>query len=95
MRLGLGNLESKLGRNDQAPAAYSDALTLYKQEDSRLGQANVQRGLGKLESKLGRNKETRAAYTAAVELYGELGLEKERQAALEALNRLNAKARRH
>jgi tetratricopeptide (TPR) repeat protein len=45
---GLGELESKLGRNEQARAAYDDARTLYKQEGNRLGEANVLSGLGTL-----------------------------------------------
>jgi tetratricopeptide (TPR) repeat protein len=58
-----------LGRNDQARAAYDDAIALFKQEDNRLGQANVLRGLGHLERKLGRNDQARAAYDDAIALF--------------------------
>jgi hypothetical protein len=51
---GLGGLESRLGRNEQARTAYDEARTLYKQESNRLGEANVLAGLGDLESRLGR-----------------------------------------
>jgi tetratricopeptide (TPR) repeat protein len=59
----------KLGRNDQARAAYGDALVLFKQFDDRLGQANVLRGLGGLERNLGRNDQARAAYGEALAFY--------------------------
>jgi Tetratricopeptide repeat len=39
------------GQNDQARAAYADAIALCKQVDDRLGQANVLRGLGALDSR--------------------------------------------
>lgn len=41
------------GSNDEARAAYREALTLFKQFDNQLGQGHVQRGLGGLESKRG------------------------------------------
>jgi tetratricopeptide (TPR) repeat protein len=66
---GLGDLEGKLGRNDQARAAFGEALVLFKQEDNRLGQANVLSGLGDLERKLGRHDQARAAYGDALALY--------------------------
>jgi hypothetical protein len=56
------------GQNDQARAAYGDALVLFKQVDDRLGQANVLAGLGDLEGKLGRNDQPRAAYGDALTL---------------------------
>jgi predicted RNA polymerase sigma factor len=34
---GIGDLESSLGRNDQARAAYDEALPLYKAVGDRLG----------------------------------------------------------
>jgi tetratricopeptide (TPR) repeat protein len=57
------------GQNDQARAAYDEAIGLYKQVDDRLGQANVLRGLGDLESILGRNDQARAAYGEAIGLF--------------------------
>ncbi len=61
---------ARLGdQNDAARAAYGEALTLFKQVDDRLGQANVQRGLGDLESTLGRTDAARAAYDEALTLY--------------------------
>ena len=62
MLAGLGDLQSRLGRNEQARTAYDEARTLYKQESNRLGEANVLRGLGDLESGLGRNEQARTAY---------------------------------
>ena len=69
MLTGLGELETTLGHNDQARADYDEAYALYKQEDNRLGQADVLRGLGELESKLGRNEQARADYGDALALY--------------------------
>ena len=48
MRLeaGSGDLESKLGRHDQARTAYAEARTLFRAVEDRLGEANVLRGLG-------------------------------------------------
>ena len=71
---GSATCERTLGRDDAARAAYDEALTLYKQADNRLGQANVQRGLGDLERGLGRKDAARAAYAVAAELLGEVGL---------------------
>ena len=69
MLTGLGDLESKLGRNDAARAAYREARTLFKQVEDRLGEGNVLLGLGHLERKLGRNDAARDAYGEARTLY--------------------------
>jgi Flp pilus assembly protein TadD len=63
-----------LGRNDQARAAYGEALTLFifKQVDDRLGQANVLAELGDLEGKLSRNDQARAAYGKALALFKQI-----------------------
>jgi tetratricopeptide (TPR) repeat protein len=82
-----------LGRNDQARAAYGEALTLYKQEDNRLGQANVLSGLGDLERLLGRNDQARAAFSDAAQLYEALGIVEGRETALEALRKLDRRTR--
>ena len=63
--LGLGDLESEHGRNDQAREAYAEARTLYKQEQNLLGQAHVLLGLGELESKLGRNDQAKKNFDQA------------------------------
>jgi tetratricopeptide (TPR) repeat protein len=57
------------GQNDQARAAYSDALAFFNQVDDRLGEANALAGLGHLESKLGRRDQARAAYGEALALF--------------------------
>ena len=69
MLRGLGDLERKLGRNDEARTAYTEARSLFKAVGDRLGEANVLRGLGELESKLSRNDEARTAYTEARSLF--------------------------
>ena len=69
MLSGLGDLEQKLGRNDEARKAYNNAITLYKGVDNKLGEANALRGLGDLEQELGRNDEARKAYNNAITLY--------------------------
>ena len=60
------------GQNDEARAAYTEALTLFKQVDDRRGRADAQRGLGDLQRGLGRNEEARAAYSEALTLYKQL-----------------------
>jgi tetratricopeptide (TPR) repeat protein len=45
---------------------------LFKQEDNRLGQANVLAGLGALERMLGRNDQARAAFGEASALYKQI-----------------------
>ena len=50
MLAGLGDLEQKLGRHEEARRAYTDARVLYRAEQSHLGEATVLRGLGHLES---------------------------------------------
>ena len=57
------------GKNDQARAAFAEARVLYKQEQHRLGEADVLLGLGHLEQKLGRNDQARAAFAEARVLY--------------------------
>ena len=70
---GLGDLEFKLGRNDEARTAYTEARSLFKAVGSRLGEANVLLGLGDLEFKLGRNDEAHTAYTEARSLFKVVG----------------------
>jgi hypothetical protein len=64
------------GRNDQARAAYGDALALYKQVDDRLGQANVLRGLGALNSRKNPKQTARCLFEAA-QLYEMTGMTNE------------------
>ena len=87
MLCGLGDLESTLGRNDQARAAYGEAIALYKQVDDRLGQANVLRGLGALDS---RNKPQQAArcFFESAQLYEMIGMAEEHDAALREADKL-------
>ncbi|TKB95671.1 MAG: tetratricopeptide repeat protein [Nitrospira sp.] len=66
---GLGDLESLLGRNEEAQTAYTEARSLYRVVGDRLGEANVLNSLGHLESKLGRIDEARTAYMEARNLY--------------------------
>ena len=69
MLAGLGDLETTLGRDDQARAAYGEAIAFFKQINDRLGEANVLRGLGDLETKLDRDDPARAAYDKAIGLF--------------------------
>ena len=71
-------------RHDQARAAYAEARTLYKQEQNRLGEANVLRGLDHLERTLGRHDPARKNFYQAAHLYGALGLIKPEKEMLEA-----------
>ena len=57
------------GHNDEAREAYSQARTLYKAIEHRLGEANVLRGLGEPERTLGRNDQARVAYSQARTLF--------------------------
>ena len=84
---GLGHLESRLGRNDQARAAYGEALNLFKQVDNRLGQANVQRGLGFLDSRKNPQKAARCFFEAA-QLYEMIGMTEDHDAALREADKL-------
>jgi tetratricopeptide (TPR) repeat protein len=70
---GLGHLESRLGRNDEARTNYTVSRYLYKAESDRLGEANVLRGLGDLERLLTRYDEARTFYTDARSLYKAVG----------------------
>ncbi|MBO3705218.1 MAG: tetratricopeptide repeat protein [Candidatus Accumulibacter sp.] len=80
----LGDLESRLGRPDEARGLYDRALVLYEKEQAGLGQANTLKALGDLESRLGRPDEARGLYDRALVLY-----EKE-QAGLGQANTLQA-----
>ncbi len=84
----LGELERKLGRHDEARAAYGEALELYRKINHRLGEANVQRGLGELERALGRKPEARAAYSEAAKIFGSLGMAKEQEIASAAARKV-------
>jgi tetratricopeptide (TPR) repeat protein len=77
---GLGDLERMLGRNDQARAAYGEALVLYKQVDDRLGQANALSGLGAQQA-------ARCFYEAA-QLYEMIGMTEDHDAALREADKL-------
>jgi len=66
-------LESKLGRNDEAREAYSQAKTLFKAVGNRLGEANVLSGLGKLFSDDNPEKAKQYFYQAA-HLYESIGM---------------------
>ena len=89
---GLGDLERKLGRNEQARTAYEDARVLFKQVEDRLGEANVLRGLGDLERTLGRNERARTAYAEARVLFKQMGDRLGEANVLLGLGRLEAKS---
>jgi tetratricopeptide (TPR) repeat protein len=57
------------GRNEQARAAYAKARAQFRQEQNRVGEANVLLALGDLERKLGRNEQAHATYTEARTLF--------------------------
>jgi tetratricopeptide (TPR) repeat protein len=65
----LGDLESLLGRLDEAQEHYGEAIRLYRQERSNLGLANAMRSLGDLEHHLGKLDEAQEHYNEAIELY--------------------------
>ena len=71
-KLALAERARLSGHNDEARAAYGEALTLYKKEDHLRGQANVQRALGELERLADRNDEARAAFGKALALYKQI-----------------------
>ena len=62
----LGNLESRLGRVDEARGLYHRALAQFEREQSGLGQANTLQALGDLESRQGRVDEARGLYDRAL-----------------------------
>ena len=82
MLLGLGHLERTLGRNDAARDAYGEARTLFKQEQDRLGQANVLRGLGLLE-KDGNPELAKRHLSQAAHIFQDIGLPEWERRALE------------
>jgi tetratricopeptide (TPR) repeat protein len=65
----LGDLESRLGRVDEARGLYDRALALFEREQDGLGQANTFSALGDLESRLGRVDEARGLYDRALALF--------------------------
>lgn len=70
--------------NDEARTAYTEARTLYKQEQNRLGEANVVLGLGDLERKLGRNDQAKENLYQAAYLYEVLDMEAPKKLALKS-----------
>lgn len=70
--LGLGELQRKLGRNEQARTAYDQAITLFKQIDDRHGEANAQFKLGDLHLISSRRDEAEAAYEQAMDIYKQI-----------------------
>lgn len=65
----LGEQEFKLGRPDQARAAWEEAKGLYRAIGDRLGEANVLRWLGELERHLGSVDDAMTNYVEARSLY--------------------------
>ena len=65
----LGDLESWLGRVEEARKLYDRALALFEGEQSGLGQANTLRALGDLEGRLGRVEEARKLYDRALSMF--------------------------
>jgi len=65
----LGQLESLLGRPQEARDLYGRALKLYDQERSSIGQANTLQALGDLEGRLGNLNDARALYDRALALH--------------------------
>ncbi|RCV63028.1 Tetratricopeptide (TPR) repeat [Methanophagales archaeon] len=65
----LGDLESRLGKVDEAQGHYKDAIELYRKERDNLGLANAIKSLGDLESRLGKVDEAQGHYKDAIELY--------------------------
>lgn len=78
------------GQNDQARAAYGEPLILYKQEDHRLGQANVNFGLGALDSRKNPKKAARCFFEAA-QLFDMIGMTEQHDAALREADKLYKK----
>ena len=67
----LGDLESWLGRIDDARSHYDKAIAIYQEERANLGLANARKSLGDLESRLGRIDDARSHYEKAIALYQE------------------------
>jgi hypothetical protein len=80
-------LERKLGRNDQARADYDGALALFKQVDSRLGQANVLYGMGSIVS-LENPQQGAAYFVESAQLYEMIGMTEQHDAALREAEKL-------
>lgn len=90
MLRGLGDLERAHSRNDQARAAYGEALTLSKQVDDRLDQAYVLRGLGALDS--GKNpRQAARCFFEAAQLFDMIGMAEQHDAALREADKLYKK----
>ena len=65
----LGDLESRLGRVDEARRLYDRALALYEKEQDGLGQANTLQSIGDAARLAGRYAEAAAIYQRALVLY--------------------------
>jgi len=65
----LGDLESRLGKLDEAETHYKEAIELFRREQDNLGLANTCRSMGDLESRLGKPDEAETHYKEAMELY--------------------------
>ena len=65
----VGDLESRLGRVDEARGLYDRALALHEKEQAGLGQANTLQSIGDAARLTGRYAEAAAIYQRALLLY--------------------------
>ena len=89
MLRGLGDLENKLGRTDQARTAFTEAGALYKQVENRQGQAHVLLGLGRLEAGTDAELAKQLFYQAA-HLYSAIGMPELERTALDEAEKLSS-----
>ena len=93
LRLEEAKALARSSKYDQARSAYTEARTLYKQLEGRLGEAHVLHGLGDLERMLRHNDQARTAYTEARTLYKQFEDRLGEANVLRGLGRAGAKAR--
>ncbi|MEM1322833.1 MAG: tetratricopeptide repeat protein [Bacteroidota bacterium] len=69
----LGELEFRLGNNEQARALWLSAIASNEGMGSDIGKANSQRNLGVLEFRLGNNERARELWISTIALYEKIG----------------------
>ncbi|MFF8233179.1 caspase, EACC1-associated type [Streptomyces caelestis] len=71
--VSLGEIHRMQGRNEEATAAFEEALAIYQALGDRLGQADARQGLGEVHRMQDRYEEATAAFEEALAIYQALG----------------------